>query len=285
MQVTFYGVRGSIPAPGPETNRYGGNTSCVAVRTAEGALVILDAGTGVIPLGHELMKSEFAAGQGAAAVLLTHSHWDHIQGFPFFRPIFVPGNRIVIYGLGSSSSVLDAILEGQMNPHFSPLYTMRNLGASIELAAVHPDGHREFTVAGLRVRSCPNPHGSTTALAYRLEEEGRVLIYAPDAGYPSSGPPAESIALYQGADLLIHDATYSPEDRIRRIERGFSSIQEAAQVAARARVGHLVITHYDQDYGDDMVDVQAERCRGILDGIGAKDIRLTAAREGLTLVV
>lgn len=285
MQITFFGVRGSIPAPGPETNRYGGNTSCVAVRAQQGELVILDAGTGMIPLGNELMKGEFAAGQGIAAILLTHAHWDHIQGFPFFKPALVAGNRLTIYGLGRSSTMLESILEGQMNPNFSPLYTMRNLGAAIELAAVDPDGQREFAVAGLRVRSCVNPHGNTSALAYRLEENGRSLVYAPDAGYPAAGPPAASLELYQGADVLIHDSTYSPEDRNTRLERGFSSIYEAALCAVRAQVKHLVMTHYDQDYGDDLVDAMAERCRSMLDDMGGAAIKLTAAHEGLKIAV
>src|SRR5262249_54763516 len=96
MEVTFYGVRGSIPAPGPETNRYGGNTSCVAVRSAAGALVILDAGTGIVQLGKLMMDGEFGAGRGEATILLSHAHWDHIQGFPFFAPVLVPGNRFAI---------------------------------------------------------------------------------------------------------------------------------------------------------------------------------------------
>src|SRR5262249_6407000 len=136
MEVVFWGVRGSVPAPGPETNRYGGNTSCVELRTAGGDLVILDAGTGIIPLGRKLMAGEHGRGAGEAAVFLSHAHWDHIQGFPFFGPVFVPGNRVTIYGPGRSSPMLEGILEGQMNPHYSPLHTMRNLGAAIDVKAV-----------------------------------------------------------------------------------------------------------------------------------------------------
>ena len=285
MEVTFYGVRGSIPAPGPDTNRYGGNTSCVALRTAGGALVILDAGTGMVPLGRALLAGDFGKGKGVAAVFVSHAHWDHIQGFPFFAPVFIPGNRFMVYGPGRSSTMLEGILEGQMNPHFSPLHTMRNLGATIELAAVDAADDGEFIESGLLVRGHLNPHGATTALAYRIEEEGRVLVYASDAGYPATGPSEATLALYADADVLIHDCTYTPEDRAQRMERGFSSIADAADCAVRARVKHLVMTHYDQDYTDDMVDALAARCRQILDDKGGSQIALTAAREGMTLKV
>lgn len=284
MQVTFWGVRGSVPAPGPEMNRYGGNTACVELRTRTGALFIVDSGTGAIPLGRKLVGGPFGKGEGEAAVFLSHAHWDHIQGFPFFAPVFVPGNKFTVYGPGRSSSMLEGILEGQMNPHFSPLHTMRNLGASIELVAV--DGAAKdpgFECQGVRVLARLNPHGSTQALAYRFEEDGRALVYASDAGYPAGGPSADVRALYQGADVLIHDCTYSPEDRAERMARGFSSIADAAQAAVEAGVKRLVMFHYDQDYTDDVVDALAERTRRLLDELGGGGIALVAAREGLTL--
>ena len=286
MEVTFWGVRGSVPAPGPEMNRYGGNTSCVELRTASGDLFILDAGTGVIGLGRKLMAGPFGSGGGEAAVFLSHAHWDHIQGFPFFPPIFVGGNQLTVFGPGRSSSILEGILEGQMNPHFSPLYTMRNLGAGIEVVAV--DGAAKdpsFECRGVTVRARLNPHGATKALAYRFEENGRSLVYASDAGYPETGPSEEVRALYAGADVLIHDCTYSPEDRAERIARGFASIADAAQAAAQARVKKLVMFHYDQDYSDDLVDALCARTRRLLDEAGGRAIALEPAREGLTLTV
>lgn len=281
MQVRFWGVRGSIPAPGPETNRYGGNTSCVSVMTQSGELVIIDMGTGAMPLGHSLLADSFGKGAGSATLLLSHSHWDHIQGFPFFPPIFVPGNQFSVYGNAKSSSMLEGILEGQMNPHFSPIYTLKNLGANIQFTAVNPG--ESFAAAGLTITACQNPHGVTTALAYRLEEDGRSLVYASDVGYPESGPSDDALALYRNANVLIHDTTFAPEDREQRLDRGLSSYADAARAAAAAEVEHLVLFHYDQDYTDDMVDQMHDACRDELARLGAPDIKVTAAAESLTL--
>jgi phosphoribosyl 1,2-cyclic phosphodiesterase len=284
MEATFWGVRGSVPAPGPETNRYGGNTSCIELRPSSGALFIIDMGTGAIPLGRKLMVEACGKGAGEASLFLSHAHWDHIQGFPFFAPVFVPGNKFTVHGPGRSSSMLEGILEGQMNPHFSPLHTMRNLGATIDLVAVNGMARDpSFECAGVRVQARLNPHGATQALAYRFEEHGRALVYASDAGYPPSGPSDEVRALYEGADVLIHDCTYSPEDCAHRRSRGFSSIADAARVAVEAHVKKLVMFHYDQDYSDEMVDGLAQRTRRLLDDLGGEGIELVAAREGLTL--
>jgi phosphoribosyl 1,2-cyclic phosphodiesterase len=286
MELTFWGVRGSVPAPGPEMVRYGGNTSCVELRTARGDLFILDLGTGAIPLGKKLMSTPLGKGSGEASVFLSHAHWDHIQGFPFFGPVFVPGNKLTVYGLGRSSSMLESILEGQMNPHFSPLYTMRNLGATFDLVAVNGEANDpSFACCGIQVSARINPHGATQALAYRFEENGRSVVYASDAGYAPGGPPADVRRLYAGADVLIHDCTYTPEDRAERLARGFSSIAEAADAALTARAKRLVMFHYDQDYSDDMVDALTERTRRLLDEGGGRQIELTPAREGLSIRV
>jgi phosphoribosyl 1,2-cyclic phosphodiesterase len=283
MRIRFWGVRGSVPAPGPETNRYGGNTSCVQVTTASGDMIIIDMGTGLMPLGNALLSTDFGRGKGQATILLSHAHWDHIQGLGFFAPVFIPGNAFTLWGHGKSSSMLEGILEGQMNPNFSPLYTLKNLGASFEVRAVSPG--EPFTVGSVRVTGRPNPHGSTTALAFRLEEADRSFVYASDAGYPDDGPSAESLELYRGATVLLHDTTYTPEHQAKRRNRGFSSYEDAAAAAVVAGAKQLVMFHYDQDYTDDDVDALKEACRASLDRLGGKAIELTAAEEGLELEI
>jgi len=283
MRIRFWGVRGSVPAPGPETNRYGGNTSCVQVTTESGHLIIIDMGTGLMPLGNALLATELGRGQGQATILLSHAHWDHIQGLGFFAPVFIPGNSFTLWGHGKSSSMLEGILEGQMNPNFSPLYTLKNLGATFEVKAVSPG--EPFTVGSVKVTGQPNPHGSTTALAFRLDEGDRSFVYASDVGYPDDGPSPEALALYRSATVLLHDTTYTPEHQTRRRNRGFSSYEDAAGAAVAAGARHLVMFHYDQDYSDDDVDCLRDACRAALDRLGGTTIELTPAAEGLELEI
>jgi phosphoribosyl 1,2-cyclic phosphodiesterase len=283
MQLGFWGVRGSIPAPGPATVRYGGNTACVSVRPEGGGLIVLDCGTGARNLGISLMEGAFGKGAGEASILLSHAHWDHIQGFPFFVPLYQPGNRFRIYGGAESSSMLEGILEGQMAPQYFPVQTLKNMGASIDIVAI-AEG-KAFEVERCQVRARTNPHGRAGALAFRIDDGARSVVYASDAGYLAGGPPAESLDLYRGADVLIHDSTYTPEDQRRYADRGYSSVEDAVAAAVAAKVKRLVLFHYDQDYSDADVDALCARGRRLLDERGGRDIELTGAVEGSTLSV
>jgi phosphoribosyl 1,2-cyclic phosphodiesterase len=283
MELTFWGVRGSIPAPGPGTVRFGGNTSCVSLRTSGGKLIILDCGTGARNLGNTLLSGPFGAGGGEASILLSHAHWDHIQGFPFFVPLYVPGNTFHIHGGAKSSPMLEGILEGQMAPQYFPVQTLKNMGSSIEIVAIGEG--KPFSVEGCKVTARTNPHGRSGALAFRIEDAGRVLVYASDAGYPKGGAPKESLDLYSNADVLIHDSTYTPEDRQRYMDRGFSSVDDAVAAAVAAKVKRLVLFHFDQDYTDADVDALVARARRLLDDGGGKDIQVSGAVEGETLTV
>jgi len=280
MKIRFWGVRGSIPAPGPETIRYGGNTACVSVHTRAGGLVIIDMGTGLMHLGNTLMAGAFGKGAGHASILLSHTHWDHIQGLGFFAPVFIGGNRFTIWGPGGSDNVLEDILEGQMDPNFSPLQSLKNFAATFEVRAA-PCG-ASFEAEGLQITAREHAHGATTALAFRIVEDGRSFVYASDVGQPfaDTGPSAETVAFFRGADVLLHDTTYRPADQATRRNRGFSSYEDAATVAAAAGVGRLVMFHYDQDYSDDDVDEMAAATRAALDARGATQIGLVPAREG-----
>ena len=287
MKIRFWGVRGSIPAPGPDTNRYGGNTSCVSVTTASGGLVIIDMGTGLMHLGNSLMAGAFGKGQGKAAILLSHTHWDHIQGLGFFAPVFIGGNQFTVWGPGpyGSAERLEDILEGQMDPNFSPLQTLKNFSATFEVKAAPTDA--VFEAEGLQITAREHPHGATTALAFRIEEAGKVFVYASDVGQPEADAPPtpEAIAFYKDADVLLHDTTYRPDDQATRRNRGFSTYEDAAAAAVAAQVKRLVTFHYDQDYSDDDVDALVASCRKALDARGGEAIEIVPAREGDELTV
>ncbi len=280
MKIKFWGVRGSIPAPGPDTIRYGGNTSCVSVHTATGGMVIIDMGTGLMHLGNTLMASVFGKGTGRATLLLSHTHWDHIQGLGFFPPVFIPGNQFTVWGPGGSPEVLEQILEGQMDPNFSPLQTLKNFAAVFDVRAAIPG--EPFEAEGLKITAREHAHGSCNALAFKIQEGDRTFVYASDVGYPEdTGAPLEAINFYRNADVLLHDTTYRPEDQATRRNRGFSSYEEAIDAAVRAKVGKLVMFHYDQDYSDDDVDAICAAARVSLDARkDGKAIGLVPAREG-----
>jgi phosphoribosyl 1,2-cyclic phosphodiesterase len=280
LKIRFWGVRGSIPAPGPDTIRYGGNTSCVSVHTRDGGLVIIDMGTGLMHLGNQLMTGPFGKGSGHAAILLSHTHWDHIQGLGFFPPVFVNGNQFTVWGPGGSPEVLEGILEGQMDPNFSPLQTLKNFSAIFDVRTVRSG--TPFEAEGVKINAHEHPHGGTTALAFRIEYGGRTFVYASDVGQPVAGaaPSPGAIALYKGADVLLHDTTYKPEDQATRRNRGFSTYEDAADAAVAAGVKKLVMFHYDQDYTDDDLDQLAASCRAALDARGGKAIAVVPAREG-----
>ncbi len=278
MKIRFWGVRGSIPAPGPDTIAYGGNTSCVSIHTASGKLVIVDMGTGLMHLGNQLRAGAFGKGAGRAAILLSHTHWDHIQGLGFFAPVFIPGNHFTVFGPGGSPNVLEEILEGQMDPNFSPLQTLKNFAATFDVKAATSS----FEAEDLRVSAYEHVHGTTTALAFRIEEAGKVFVYASDVGQPVADAPPDPglVALARGADVLLHDTTYRPSDQATRRNRGFSTYEDAAAMAIAAQAKRLVMFHYDQDYSDADVDSLRDACRASLDTLGGQAIGLEAAREG-----
>jgi len=287
MKIRFWGVRGSIPAPGPDTNRYGGNTSCVSVTTASGGLLIIDMGTGLMHLGNSLMAGAFGKGAGKASILLSHTHWDHIQGLGFFAPVFIGGNQFTVWGPGpyGSAEMLENILEGQMEPNFSPLQTLKNFSATFEVKAA-PMG-TPFQAEGLTITAREHPHGATSALGFRIEEAGKSFVYASDVGQPDvdAPPTPEAIEFYRGADVLLHDTTYRPDDQLTRRNRGFSTYVDAAAAAVAAQVKRLVTFHYDQDYSDDDVDALVASLRQELDARGGEAIEIVPAREGDELEV
>jgi phosphoribosyl 1,2-cyclic phosphodiesterase len=275
MKVRFWGVRGSCATSGSRHQQVGGNTSCVEVRCgAPGAeqVVILDAGTGLRDLGAELSRS----GRVDAALLVSHFHWDHIQGFPFFVPAYVPGNRLAVYG-GADGGSLRAAFEAQMRaPHFPvDLSAMR-----AELAFHEVEAGGRFRVGAVDVRTAAARHPNP-CLAYRLDFEGASVVYATDHEHAPSGdaPDAELVALARSADVLIYDAQYTPaEYAAGKRGWGHSTAEEGARLAAAAGVAQLVLFHHDPARDDWQVACIEAETRG---RFGAT----VAAREGLTLTL
>jgi Metal-dependent hydrolases of the beta-lactamase superfamily I len=288
LSLRFWGTRGSIPSPGLATARYGGNTPCVELRTAEGWLVILDAGTGIRELGRSLMTR--ANGHGVEGdIFLTHAHWDHIQGIPFFAPLFHRGNHFTIWGSRSLQTSIDRVVRDQMSPVVFPV-TFEELQARIdfqELAEERRAGSG-YEVAAMAVR---HPGG---ALGYRFTESNRTgggLVYVSDnelsaaARYDS---PLEwrsrFVEFVRGAAVLVHDTMYRADEYRNFVGWGHSTYEDAVELALEASVERLVLFHHHPERTDDEVDRCVAACRELVQARGAR-LEVIAAAEGMTLIV
>ena len=288
MQLRFWGVRGDIAVPGPTTLKYGGHTSCITVTDHKGNLCILDAGSGLIPLGRALLKGEFGRGKGKALFLLSCGHWDHTQGIGFFNPFYIRGNRFTFFGAGSDELAFYDILESQLSPALSPLHTLTHLEA--RLAFRESEGKRftwgDFQIQPqqLPIRS-GQPHNHNP-LAYRITTKDRSLVYIPIAEYPAQVIPAEVINLSRGADTLIHEAYHVTQGQ--QLGSDHCSADLAVELAQHAGIPRLVLFHYRPEYDDDRIDQLISNCRI---GLSSKapssgtPVEIIAAQEGLELSI
>jgi phosphoribosyl 1,2-cyclic phosphodiesterase len=250
MMVRLWGTRGSLAAPGPETARYGGNTSCVEVRGAKGTILVLDAGTGIRALGAVL-----ATTARCVHLLLTHLHMDHIQGLGFFAPLFDPDVEVHLWGPTTKELGLRAHLSRYLSPPLFPVHLRELPHLVLHDVPVGPFAVGEFTVTG-----APVCHPGPT-VGYRIECGASVLTYLPDhepalgvPGFPLAGEWTSGWALAHDADLLIHDAQYSRDEYAAHIGWGHSAIDDAIAFAALARAKHLVTFHHDPSHDDDEVE-------------------------------
>jgi phosphoribosyl 1,2-cyclic phosphodiesterase len=246
FSVRFWGVRGSIPVPGPATAQIGGNTSCIEVR-AGSEILIFDAGTGLRMLGYQLM-SELPV---VARMFFTHLHWDHIQGFPFFNPAFIKGNRFDLFGARKITSTLAETLSGQMNfPNFP--VSLAEMGAQMNF---HDLREGEAVACGDAVISNTQLNHPGGVFAYRVDFGGHSVVFATDTEHYSC-PDHKIISLADGADLLIYDAMYTPEEYrgtaevLPRTGWGHSTYEEGIKIARAARVRKLILFHHDPDHSD-----------------------------------
>lgn len=279
MQVRFWGVRSDMAVPGPGTLRYGGHTLCTTVTDQENNLCILDAGSGLTALGRTLVKKEFGKGKGEALLLISHGNWDHTQGIGFFNPFYIHGNRFTFYGLGSEELGFYDRLEAQLDPALSPLQTLNHLVARL---AFRESDKRGFQWGTFQIRSHLLPSGveyagSYRPLAFRLAQSGRSLVYIAEAEYPNHTIPGKFLDFCRGADLLIHDAYFKPEDY--RPGWGHSSVELALELASRARIPRVVLFHYNPAYDDDQIAQMIQDCQA------STSLEVMGAYEGLDLSV
>lgn len=254
MKLRFWGVRGSFAMCGRDFLRYGGNTSSVELVTAAGQRLLIDLGTGATELAKQLMGSEFGKGQGVLPILLSHTHLDHIQGLPFFTPFFIKGNEIRIMGADPISGLsLEATLQNQLAPHYSPLNGLENLAAGVTIESFVPG----VTIAlpGFEVSTAALPHGNMWTTAFRIVGDGKTVTFLSDVEYPSAEEPLpEALALAANAELLIHDAMHADHDYELRRGWGHSPARAGVVVAERAAVKKLALFHHSPDATDDMID-------------------------------
>lgn len=289
FSVTFWGVRGSIPAPGLGTARYGGNTPCISVELDDSTgkhVVVLDAGTGIRLLGNELTKR--ANGELVIDLLISHTHWDHIQGLPFFSPFFADGNKIRILGPMQGKVRLERILTEQMNRVVFPV-PLKDLAAQLAVEHVEEGAFaiNGFAVEGMRMR-----HPATT-LGYRLKpaKGGPNLAYlcdnelGPGGNYDVGQSWREDIIQFlSGTDMLVHDAMYTPEQVEQFRGWGHSSYSEAVELAVEAGVKQLVLFHHRPEHDDSMVDAIVSGAQELAAKLDHK-VQVTAAVEGLQLTL
>ncbi len=277
MKVRFWGVRGSIPSPGSTTQKYGGNTACIELRVGpEDRLIIIDAGSGIRSLGNSLMARDLPKGPIKADIFLSHTHWDHIMGYPFFTPIYIPGTKLKVHGpMSFEDDPLEEVVGGQMKYRYFPI-NLGELASSVEYVRLKENPHIDLG-GGLRLSTKLLNH-PITALGYRFEYDGRVVCTCYDTEPfrnlfitdPDDPAYDEAMALegnevaveqnlaveqfFAGADLLICDAQYTDAEYSARINWGHTTMEYAIGAANRAGVKKLAMFHHDPDRSDAALD-------------------------------
>lgn len=284
VTVRFWGVRGSTPSPAPDTMGYGANTSCVELRIGD-RVIILDAGSGIRRLGVEL-AAEFGERPLQAALIISHTHWDHIQGLPFFAPAYARQNAIPIFAAPGFGEHISRGLELQMDPIHFPI----RFGDLPGLCAVRELTPGESAFGGMTVRAIPLNHPGGCG-GFRFDCAGGSIAYLPDhepyhsctfestAAGAASEAQAALVEFVRGCDLLILDTQYDEAEYPRRIEWGHGCLPDSVKLAVDAGVKELALFHHDPSHSDEQIDALLERARALVRSADAA-VRVRAAREG-----
>lgn len=277
MLIRCWGARGSIPVSGRDYLRYGGDTPCIEIRTASDDVVIIDAGSGIRRLGNHLLAEK----RFSYSLIFTHAHWDHIMGFPFFKPIYQSNTRIAMFGCPFAQASVRAMIASIMAPPNFPV-EFNEIKADIRYQETCS---AEFEIGGMKITPIALNHPNQ-GTGYRFEEDGKVFVFLTDNEltfkHPGGREYEDYVAFSQGADLLIHDAEYRPGEYERKRSWGHSVYTDALRLALDAGVGRLGLFHHNQERTDDEEDGMVEDCRRIAVG---RPLECFALRQDMEIVV
>jgi phosphoribosyl 1,2-cyclic phosphodiesterase len=284
MNIKIWGSRGSITTPGPATLRYGGNTTCLEIRAAMPEVIVVDAGSGLRNLGKALSKEPTVT---AIRFFLTHSHWDHVEGFPFFEPAYYDRYTITFCGGPHAQESIKRYLARQMQAPFFPVdFSLLKARFDFHCAQPHgPHGNCQFGPVEVCPVALNHPNGG---YGYKFIEAGRTFVFLTDneLGFLHEGglSRAEYAAFCRGADLLFHDAQYTDEEYKARRGWGHSTYADAVDLAIEAGVRRLGLFHHDPDRADEDLDRQVENCRRRIREAGAA-LECFACAEGMKIAL
>jgi ribonuclease Z len=276
--MTFWGVRGSIPTPGKEFIKYGGNTPCVEIRCGD-TILIFDAGTGTRALGKSLLK-EFNGKPMELHILFSHTHWDHIQGFPFFEPAYHSGTIIHLYG-GNSVSELEKLILGQMDREYFPV-TLFELASNLYFKTL---SENPFYINDVKIYYTYLFHPGLS-LGYRVEYNGKIFVYATDNEILTE-PEMEGYNeknmenLINNADILVAECQYTEDEYVKKVGWGHSSIEQVVRISKMFGVKNLFTFHHDPMRADKEIDAMIKRAKKI----AGKKLNVFAAKESLKFIV
>lgn len=284
LKLSFWGVRGTLPVPGPETLRYGGNTSCLTLEVAGEPLLIFDAGSGIKRLSNALMKRHKE--RLTAKILITHPHWDHINALPFFAPLYIQGNEIEIMGSRHGDASMMQTISAQMDDVYFPV-TMREFGARVYFRDLREEA---FEIGPFHVETMLLSHPGN-CLGYRVTHQGRSVCYVTDNElYPQDSPfhdheYVDRLAQFVNkADVLITDTTYLDSEYPSKVGWGHSCVREVTKLAHRAQVKTLHLVHHDPDQNDEAIDRKLAQAQEHLAAWGST-VQCVCPREGDVVMV